>query len=653
MLQSNKNMKKLLLIVAFIALAVQSYAYTERNLLTKGTDSLKLREQLITDQNWIHYPNYQDRVGWDKLFAENKQSIIQSGEKYLKYQWKVVQATDYLDFKRKGDRVIMENPYFENQTALFNLVLAELAEGKGRFLDQIINGVYLDCEMTSWVLSAHFYLSERNKESSLPDYRENLIDLFAAQTGATLSWTYYFLHNEFDKVNPIISERLRFEIQKRILDPYLNDNFWWMALPPLKKGYESVNNWNPWCNANVIQCFMLLEKDNNKLAGAAWRSMCSVDKYINANKDGACDEGPGYWNVAGGKLFDYLQLISSLTGGKVSIVDQPVIKSIGEYIFRANAGNGWVVNFSDATAKAGGNAYLIYNFGRAVGSPEMMHFAVYLDKLDPGKGMVASNDIFRTLQNALSYTAFNHTPPEFTPPAYTWYPKTEYCFMTDKKGNFVAAKGGNNAENHNHNDVGSFIYFSNSVPIIVDAGVGKYTAQTFSPDRYKIWSMQSNYHNLPLINGVAQHEGGTYKAKNTTFDKGKMVFSTDISGAYTKEAEVNSWVRSYGLNKGVLKIEDAFQLNKTLKPNQINFMVWGRVSLAKPGKINIKVQNEEVELIYNQHDFTPTLDTIPLDDPKFTKYWGKELYRFSLVAKDLKMAGRYQYIVRKVKKTPR
>ena len=85
--------------------------------------------------------------------------------------------------------------------------------------------------------------------------------------GSLLSWTYYFFHREFDKVNPIISERLRHELQERILDTYMNeDRFWWMAFN-LNPG-DMVNNWNPWCNFNVLQCFLLLENDQEKLAKA-------------------------------------------------------------------------------------------------------------------------------------------------------------------------------------------------------------------------------------------------------------------------------------------------------------------------------------------------------------------------------------------------
>ena len=57
--------------------------------------------------------------------------------------------------RTSGDRAIMESPFGKNNSALGSLFMAEMAEGKGRFVDQIINGVFASCEMTSWALSAH------------------------------------------------------------------------------------------------------------------------------------------------------------------------------------------------------------------------------------------------------------------------------------------------------------------------------------------------------------------------------------------------------------------------------------------------------------------------------------------------------------------
>jgi hypothetical protein len=66
----------------------------------------------------------------------NKQRLIAAGEKLLDYKWQLIPATAYLEYERTGNRKIMEVPYDANRQALNTLMLAELAEGKGRFIDQ-------------------------------------------------------------------------------------------------------------------------------------------------------------------------------------------------------------------------------------------------------------------------------------------------------------------------------------------------------------------------------------------------------------------------------------------------------------------------------------------------------------------------------------
>lgn len=637
--------RKCLTLLCLIFWAISPiYAYVERNLLQQAADLAELESVLVTNQEWVLYPNYTDRSGWNQFLGDYKDEYIKRGEKLLNYEWKVVKATDYIEYERSGNRRIMEDPFGSNNGAIASLLMAELAEGKGRFIDQLINGVYQSCEMTSWALSAH--LSAQHSKRSLPDYKEHVIDLTAGDLGSLLSWTYYFLHSEFDKVNPVISERLRHELQERILDTYMNeDRFWWMAFN-YKPG-ALVNNWNPWCNFNVLQCFLLLENDKDKLAKAVHRTMVSVDKFINyTHSDGACEEGPSYWGHAAGKMYDYLQLLYDGTGGKISLFNEPMIKNMGEYIARSYVGNGWVVNFADASAKGGGDAPIIFRYGKAVGSDVMMQYAAYLNSLDKKKAPSSGRDMFRTLQSLQYDKEMREVQPVYESPAYTWYPETEFCYMTNKSGFFFASKGGYNNESHNHNDAGTFSLYLNTTPVIIDAGVGTYTRQTFSDERYSIWTMQSNYHNLPMINGVPQSFGSKYKATDVVFNPKNRSFSANIATAYPEEAGVKKWVRSYTLNKNELKIKDSFALNEMKDPNRINFLTWGKVDIATDGVVNIEVNGEKVSLQYDKNSFTPSLETITLDDPRLSNVWGKEIYRLSLTAKKKAMSGTYMFTIK-------
>ena len=636
--------KNVTLLCLLLLLTAPVHAYVERDLLQQAANVEKLESVLILNQEWVTYPLYTDRAGWDQFLGDYKNEYIKRGEKWLDYEWKVVKATDYIEYERSGNRRIMEDPFGSNNTALADLLMAELAEGKGRFIDQLINGVYQSCEMTSWVLSAH--LSAQHSKRSLPDYKEHVIDLTSGDLGSLLSWTYYFFHAEFDKVNSVISERLRHELQERILDTYMKeDRFWWMAFN-YKPG-ALVNNWNPWCNSNVLQCFLLLENDKETLAKAVYRTMVSVDKFINyTHSDGACEEGPSYWGHAAGKMYDYLQLLYDGTGGKISLFDQPMIRNMGEYIARSYVGNGWVVNFADASAKGGGDAPIIFRYGKAVGSDVMMQYAAYLSSLSKQKAPSSRRDIFRTLQSILYAKDMEQVKPVYESPAYTWYPETEFCYMTNKSGLFFAAKGGYNNESHNHNDAGTFSLYLHTTPVFIDAGVGTYTRQTFSSERYTIWTMQSNYHNLPMVNGVPQSFGAKYKATDVSFNPKSSTFSANIASAYPEEAGVNKWLRSYTLGKGELKIKDTFTLNELKDFNSVNFLTWGQVDIATPGVVAIEVNGEKVNLQYDKNSFTPSLETITLDDPRLSNVWGKEIYRLSLTAKKKALSGTYVYTIK-------
>ena len=644
-----KTMKKHLILftcLAFFA-TMQVHAYEERNLLQQAADLAKVKESLVMDQKWVPFPDYIDRAGWDQLFGEYKETTIRNGEKYLNHELQVIKATDYLEYERSGNRQIMEKPHNEYRQALGSLVAAELAEGKGRFIEAIINGVFFLCEHTSWAISAHTN-SLQKRHRAIPDHREDILEIRQGDVAQMMAWTYYFLNKEFDKIDPIISIRLRDELQKRELDPYLKRrDFWWMAFEP-SPGHV-INNWNPWCNYNALTCFLLLEKDKEVLAEVVYKTLVSVDQYLNYTKaDGGCEEGPTYWSHAAGRLFNYLHMLSLGTNGKISIFDHPQIRNMGEYIARSYIGDGWVVNFADASPRNNCDPSRIYRYGTAINSDLMKGYAAALLKEKPITPGINWMDMFNGLEIIRSMPQLKSETLAYNPPTYTWYPETEFCYLDNQKGMYLATKGGFNNESHNHNDVGTFSFYIHSTPILIDAGVGTYTRQTFSGERYKIWTMQSNYHNLPMINGVPQKFGPQYKATEVKANPKALSFSANIATAYPEEAKVEKWTRSYRLGSKSLKIEDTFSLKETIAPNQVNFLTWGKVDISKEGVIIIEVNNEKASLKYEKGLFNVSIETIKLEDPKLSNVWGSEIYRLSLTAKQQTLKGKYTFTVSEI-----
>lgn len=640
-------MKKLLLTL-LLACGLLAARAEERNLLQNAADRSLVRASLVAGRAWVPYPAYSDRAGWDALTGSNRDMLIRRGEKGLDFEWNVIRATDYLEYERSGNRKVMENRNNANLKTLTDLIVAELAEGEGRFVDQILNGAFHLCEMTTWAISAHTRLQPSGR--SLPEKGDDVIALVSCETGAILAWADYFFADTFDRIDPSISRRIRREVKERIMDTYLarGERFWWTGFRENRN--HTINNWNPWCNCNVLQCFLLLEDDPDRLADAVCRTMESVDKFLNYVKsDGACEEGPAYWEAAAGKAYDYLQVLSWATGGRISLFDNQMIRDMGCYIARSYIGDGWVVNFADATARGAGQAPLIYRYGKAVGSDEMMRFAAALVAEKRSGPLGFGRDMMRTLENIRFCNELLATAPELPSHAFTWYPETEFCYMRCG-GMFLAAKGGHNNESHNHNDIGTFILCADNEPILLDAGVGTYTRQTFSSERYDIWSMQSDYHNLPRINGVAQHQGAEYKSSGAAVDPRRRTFSLDIAGAYPAEAGIRRWRRSYRLQPDGATVADDFALDAPSVPNELHFMCRGEADIATPGRVRITTPaGKRAELQYDAACFEASVEKIPLPDPRLSNVWGDELLRLKLRARNIRTKGHYETVVRTVK----
>jgi hypothetical protein len=107
-----------------------------------------------------------------------------------------------------------------------------------------------------------------------------------------------------------------------------------------------------------------------------------------------------------------------------------------------------------------------------------------------------------------------------------------------KSGSFsFAAKGGNNNEPHNHNDIGHFILQRNNEVFFKDLGSGLYNKDYFSEKRYSFLCNGSQGHSVPIINHHFQVEGLERQARILQADAGREedFFELDLAAAYELE----------------------------------------------------------------------------------------------------------------------
>ncbi len=639
-------MKKLVVIILFGCLSLNSFSKEQRDLLQKEAKEIGLSKVLIQNFSEIGFPTYNDRTFWNNLPEGFKKQYIEAAEKAVDYNWPVVKATDYLEIIRSGDR--RQEAYAAPREALMALVMGELAEGKGRFMDQIVNGVWYYSEQTWWGWSAHL-----PAPNGLPDIKKPSIDLGVGEIANILSWTWFLFKDEFNKIHPLISTRLKDEIMYKAVTPYYERNdFWWQGLD----GSRDVNNWNPWTNHNMLTAILILEDDQTKKIRGVEKVVKSLDQFVNIYpNDGGCDEGPSYWGRAGASLYQCLDLLKRATNGKFDIYENQLVKNMGTYIYKAYIDYPYFINFADADATTGGRPQIIYSYGKDINDPVMKKFGAFLAKKQEWSEKVPGGKVDEQIMQLMHLKEIENAEAENALIFDFWLPDLQVAGARDKanssEGFFFAAKGGHNAESHNHNDLGSCVLYFNGLPCLVDIGRETYTAKTFSSRRYEIWTMQSQYHNLPKINGVDQKEGREFVATNSAFiaDAKKATFSTDIFKAYPEEAQVNKWVRSYTLERGKrFVISDNYELKKVVTPSTLNYVTSCKVTETAPGTIKLEGDGFALNMAFNPKNVTPKIEVTEITDSGLKRYWST-ITRIIFTTNNQKTTGKNEIVITEVK----
>jgi hypothetical protein len=608
-----------------------------RNLLPEF-NNLELSQEIIPQQNFKPFP--QTPIGWKAILPDSViASIIKKGNDALDKSFEGIPATVMLEFVRNNNRTDYEKLSFKKRNQLFDLVMAESVEGKGRFTDQIINGIWSICEESFWGVSAH--LGTQKAGAGLPDVQEPIVDLFSAETGSVLAWTDYFVGPELDKASKLIRQRIQYEIDRRIFNPMTTAKYGWMGggNPEAK-----LSNWAPWVASNYITANLLIEKDESKRKQALNTGIKIINQYVNGlGEDGGCDEGPGYWTAAGACVFDGLNLLYDATGGKFNIYKDPFINKMGAYIYNTHIDGKYFINVADAHPTMEPSGLLIYRFGKDVDNKDMMNMGSWAFHTYNDKGVGLENfQRTRSLYDLLAIKDCAAYSYKESHAKDVWYSDVQLMASRSDNGLFVASHAGNNGESHNHNDIGDFTVYADGNPVIIDVGSGTYTARTFSKDRYKLWFNTSAYHNLPIINGQEQGAGTQFAASDVIYtnNKNSSQLSMNIGKAYPESAGLRSWNRNVKLDKakGIIEVKDQYEMNRNSVSLTQSFMTVCNTDITYPGKIVFDLsEGKKIYLDYDHKIWNISkekMDLITPEDQGLKHSWDdKTIWRILLTLK--------------------
>ncbi|KRE58042.1 heparinase II/III domain-containing protein [Paenibacillus sp. Soil750] len=597
------------------------------------------------------FPARDDREAWANLPTDLQQAWLTQAESYLGYEWPSLRATAFMAYFEEGSRKPYDSVETERRNALCTLLIAECIEAKGRFLREITNVIWLLCEQTTWCAPAHHYLSLQPGEL-LSDAKEPLFDLSAGETAALLAWTSHLLKTPLDALSPLIRARIQVELERRIIAPYTDrSDFWWMGF-----GEREVNNWNPWCNANMLTVLLLMDMEPERKSMVFDKVLRSLDRYLEVQfEDGGCDEGSTYWARAAGMLLVNLELLYRASSGALQVYDQPVIRKLGQFVYNMNIDGHYYVNFADGSAIASQDYSMIHLYGSRIQDDQLralgqIGFRAYQVTDRRGKGI----SFFQEMISLLSYASI-HKEAALAPPLVqdVWLPNLQVMAARESEGSsqglFVAIKGGHNDESHNHNDIGHFVVYVHGKPFLIDIGVETYTQKTFSPQRYEIWTMQSGYHSVPVINGFEQKEGRSFHAEEVTYvnSEDAVHFGLELASAYPVEAGVQSWHRSLTLQRGQfpsIELRESCLLFEPTDQVLLHMMSNQLPQLLDQGSIRLQDSDQNQLLLqYDNKQWEAAFEHITVTDESLTRVWGESLYRIQFKLRHAVQQGNWVF----------
>ena len=455
----------------------------------------------------------------------------------------------YSAFRRyalDGDRNTYEKPYFIRRCAMNTAaVLALIYPEQEEYLARLMDLIYAICDEYTWCLPAHQPESDKNNNC--------YIDLFAAETGMCLSEIYTLLS---DRLEPLIADRIRVEVDRRIIRPFTAPtHYWWET---------STNNWAAVCAGSVSCTVMLMRPD--LMPSLEDRFCTTMNIFLSGfGPDGVCEEGFHYWTYGFGFFTVWADMIRNFTDGRIDFFRQEQTKRAAPFLSRMYLSEGCTVSFSDSGQSGFYTPSVLHYLKNEYPDTVALPDPAYTELMDGcGRWCYFLRNFTWLKAEYLSSATSGDTDLVYYAPSPNW-------LIVRKAAYGFAAKGGHNAELHNQHDVGSFILAKNGRQMLTDPGRGVYTRQYFTNERYTYVSCGSHGHSVPYFGTDEdrakkdffygyQKDGADFRAKNVSFDPATSTLTMDLAPAYG-EAFVHQILRRFTLDEAGFTLRDEFHVD--------------------------------------------------------------------------------------------
>lgn len=526
------------------------------------------------------------------------------------------------DWKRRGERGDFDRAMYAIRTRLNRMWLATLVEIPGA-RPLLEDALYAYIHLHTWSLAAHHFdnvledywdkpvspLDETGRISGIGRSRKQCLDLCSCSGAAILAEMTQSLEGMIDEN---LLRWAREECFERVLKPF-------MSLSPFPHFEINPNNWSGVCMGSIGIAAMYLITDPDTLAPVLMRVLEGMQVHENGYRDdGASPEGFGYWQYGFEYTLMFADLLKQRTGGKINLFEDEKLKRVAGFGTDCCFGSSIKLPFGDCNWRG----VLDEAVRRYVG-------AMGVCVCPQGDTQLSFDACWEHGNLMLRHLIWTMQPEKraLAYPRSAVYPQSELFmgfYRTPEDPLYLAVKGGNNGESHNHNDVGTFVIFRGDTMPVADTAGGAYSKEYFGPNRYTFFSTRSGGHNFPIVDGVEQEGHGRCRAKSFTVTQGSEADEVliDLSGTLKAEALVSFTRRVRAQrNTGTIDVCDTFVLNRSadikdrlIVPGEIE---WDGAACILPGGVKLIFDPSllKIELTPTQHKCEGktvyTLDLIP------------------------------------------
>ncbi|MFD8687455.1 heparinase II/III family protein [Streptomyces sp. NPDC059651] len=399
----------------------------------------------------------------------------------------------YRRFDDDGDRLAYEELYFRRRAAVTALAAEVLVDPTVR-LDALADALWSVCDEYTWALPAHEMHATR-----LGRGMDQCLDLFAALTAQLLAETVQVCG---DRLDPRVAARVRDQVDHRVLSLLADDErllLW--------EGW--AHNWAAVCGGCAGLAALALWDPGPRLTRVLDRCRRAQLTYLSGfGEDGGCAEGVGYWAFGFAHFVYFAEGLRESTGE--DLLAHPKVPAIAGFPGAVHLGGGLFPAFSDGEERPRVPAGLARQLHRRLG------VRVPAEAVEAADGGAVLPRDWADLSRILRWGAAPPTAaPEGEPQAPTGCYLPDLAWMADRgQGVAFAAKGGHNAEPHNHNDLGQFVLAAGGEVLLADLGAGEYRKGYFDEaTRYAFLHASSRAHSVPRVDNREQSAGRTRAAR--------------------------------------------------------------------------------------------------------------------------------------------